>query len=136
MRDLSGLQYDPYLFQSGVASRALVLMAGPPSDVFCHDSSSDSISEPSKTPTMSDGVEEVMARPVPSQPSAVRARRSPRTIPPFIPSHDVPRGVLFALQALLYYALMLAVMCVAIRSPLMVSALKKFFFPGRSKPHL
>ncbi|TFK88567.1 hypothetical protein K466DRAFT_66691 [Polyporus arcularius HHB13444] len=85
-------------------------MAGPPSDVPCHDSSSDSISEPSKTPTVSDGVEEVTARPVPSQPSVIRARRSPRTIPPFIPSHDVPRGVLFALQALLYYALMLAVM--------------------------
>jgi copper transporter 1 len=33
-----------------------------------------------------------------------------RTIPPFVLSHDVARGALYSLQALLYYALMLAVM--------------------------
>ena len=42
-----------------------------------------------------------------------RQVRSPRTIPPFIASHDIPRGALYAFQALLMYALMLAVMCVA-----------------------
>ena len=36
--------------------------------------------------------------------------RTPRTLPPFIASHDVPRGIAFALQAVLAYALMLAVM--------------------------
>ncbi|TCD70041.1 hypothetical protein EIP91_005022 [Steccherinum ochraceum] len=36
--------------------------------------------------------------------------RRPRVIPPFILSHDVPRGMVFALQALLAYVLMLAVM--------------------------
>lgn len=39
-----------------------------------------------------------------------KSPRPPRTLPPFIASHDVPRGVLFALQALLGYVLMLAVM--------------------------
>jgi len=33
-----------------------------------------------------------------------------RTIPPFIAEHDIPRGVLFALQMFLGYLLMLAVM--------------------------
>jgi len=33
-----------------------------------------------------------------------------RTIPPFVFSHDVARGALYSLQALLSYALMLAVM--------------------------
>ncbi|KAI0724342.1 Ctr copper transporter family-domain-containing protein [Cerioporus squamosus] len=85
--------------------RALALMSGPTLDAPCHDSSS-----PLKTPSVSDGVEEVTASPAPSQRPTLRARRSPRTVPPFIPSHDVPRGVLFAFQALLYYILMLAVM--------------------------
>ena len=42
-----------------------------------------------------------------------RQARTTRTIPPFIASHDIPRGALYAFQALLMYALMLAVMCVA-----------------------
>ena len=33
-----------------------------------------------------------------------------RTTPPFVLSHDVVRGALYSLQALLFYALMLAVM--------------------------
>ncbi|KAF8168331.1 copper transporter [Crassisporium funariophilum] len=33
-----------------------------------------------------------------------------RTITPFIPAHDIPRGILYALQMLLMYILMLAVM--------------------------
>ena len=39
-------------------------------------------------------------------------RRATRTVEPFILSHDLPRGVLYALQAFLAYTLMLAVMCV------------------------
>lgn len=35
----------------------------------------------------------------------------PRTIPPFIWSHDIPRGFLFIGTSILRYALMLAVMC-------------------------
>ena len=33
-----------------------------------------------------------------------------RSLPPFIASHDLPRGAIFALHSLLAYALMLAVM--------------------------
>jgi len=39
--------------------------------------------------------------------SAIQQRR---TIPPFVLSHDAARGALYSLQALLSYALMLAVM--------------------------
>ena len=39
-------------------------------------------------------------------------RRAARTVEPFILSHDLPRGILYALQAFLAYTLMLAVMCV------------------------
>lgn len=35
-----------------------------------------------------------------------------RSIPPFIPAHDITRGAVFGFEALLRYALMLAVMCV------------------------
>lgn len=44
--------------------------------------------------------------------SAILSRdvRKGRTIPPFVLSRDVTRGALYALQALLSYALMLAVM--------------------------
>ena len=38
--------------------------------------------------------------------------QSIRTIPPFIAAHDLPRGAIHALQALIGYALMLSVMCV------------------------
>ncbi|KJA25952.1 hypothetical protein HYPSUDRAFT_36796 [Hypholoma sublateritium FD-334 SS-4] len=39
---------------------------------------------------------------------AVNARK--RTVAPFIAAHDIPRGILFALQMLVMYTLMLAVM--------------------------
>ncbi|TFY67342.1 hypothetical protein EVJ58_g1690 [Rhodofomes roseus] len=39
-------------------------------------------------------------------------RRASRNIEPFILLHDLPRGILYALQAFLAYTLMLAVMCV------------------------
>lgn len=42
--------------------------------------------------------------------SPSRLRKTPRMIAPFIASHDIPRGAIHALQALLGYALMLAVM--------------------------
>lgn len=45
-------------------------------------------------------------------PSPNRARKPPRMIAPFIPAHDIPRGAIHALQALLGYTLMLAVMYV------------------------
>ncbi|KAH7883903.1 Ctr copper transporter [Phlebopus sp. FC_14] len=37
-------------------------------------------------------------------------RSSARLIPPFIPSHDVPRGIIQAVQSMFSYVLMLAVM--------------------------
>ena len=43
---------------------------------------------------------------------SIRDLRVSRTSPPFVLSHDVPRGVAFAFQALLAYILMLAVMWV------------------------
>jgi len=39
-----------------------------------------------------------------------RFRRHDRLIAPFIPAHDLPRGAIHAVQALLGYTLMLAVM--------------------------
>ncbi|OSD06008.1 hypothetical protein PYCCODRAFT_1069010 [Trametes coccinea BRFM310] len=54
-------------------------------------------------------VEEMKASPSLSRRPAIPARPT-RTIPPFIASHDIPRGALYAFQALLMYALMLAVM--------------------------
>ncbi|KAH8100551.1 Ctr copper transporter family-domain-containing protein [Cristinia sonorae] len=43
-------------------------------------------------------------------PAAAHNAKRTRIIPPFIASHDLPRGVAFALQSLLAYLLMLAVM--------------------------
>lgn len=37
-----------------------------------------------------------------------------RNSAPFIASHDIPRGVMFAVQAALQYTFMLVVMCVSI----------------------
>jgi len=44
------------------------------------------------------------------QHSLLRSGRVSRLSPPFIASHDLPRGAIFAFQALLAYLLMLAVM--------------------------
>jgi copper transporter 1 len=43
-----------------------------------------------------------------------RLPRSARMIAPFIPAHDIPRGVVHTLQAFLSYTLMLAVMYVLV----------------------
>ncbi|OCH96597.1 hypothetical protein OBBRIDRAFT_809092 [Obba rivulosa] len=68
---------------------------------------------PSKEKTSVD-IEEVDTQSLPSKPGEkgplLPERRFPRTIPPFIPTHDIPRGALYAVQAVLGYALMLAVM--------------------------
>ena len=93
--------------------RAMATMMSSTSNNSCHASGS-----PSSLPGVSkmkevgtSGVEEVNINASPSQPGR-RLPRPLRTVPPFIPSHDIPRGALFAFQALLYYVLMLAVMCV------------------------
>ncbi|KAI0343900.1 Ctr copper transporter [Trametopsis cervina] len=44
------------------------------------------------------------------QRSLISTGRAGRRSPPFIASHDIPRGAIFAVQALLTYLLMLAVM--------------------------
>lgn len=49
--------------------------------------------------------------------SATHARTNPRTMAPFIAAHDIPRGIIHASQALLGYALMLAVMYVSLTFP-------------------
>ena len=43
-----------------------------------------------------------------SRDDPVPARR--RLVPPFVPSHDIPRGVIQAMQSTFSYALMLAIM--------------------------
>lgn len=42
--------------------------------------------------------------------TAVTIRSRPRLVPPFIPMHDITRGIFQAVQSLFSYALMLAVM--------------------------
>ncbi|KIJ68748.1 hypothetical protein HYDPIDRAFT_173400 [Hydnomerulius pinastri MD-312] len=42
--------------------------------------------------------------------ASIVVRTNPRLIPPFIPSHDIPRGIIQAFQSTFSYALMLAVM--------------------------
>ena len=54
-------------------------------------------------------IEEVDAGPSLST-SSPPPHRGTRSYPPFIASHDIPRGAIFAFQALLYYILMLVVM--------------------------
>ena len=46
------------------------------------------------------------------QRSLVNGSRASRSSLPFIPTHDIPRGIAYAFQALLGYTLMLAVMWV------------------------
>ncbi|EMD41704.1 hypothetical protein CERSUDRAFT_79342 [Gelatoporia subvermispora B] len=71
------------------------------------------LSTTSKEQTSID-VEELDVQSLPKRPGEKGAllpqRRSPRMIPPFIATHDIPRGAMYAAQALLAYALMLAVM--------------------------
>ncbi|KZT74828.1 hypothetical protein DAEQUDRAFT_720007 [Daedalea quercina L-15889] len=66
---------------------------------------------PTKEQDASD-VEEVIANSLSDKYSgpAVVIRRATRTVEPFILSHDLPRGVLYAIQAFLAYTLMLAIM--------------------------
>ncbi|PCH33438.1 hypothetical protein WOLCODRAFT_64030 [Wolfiporia cocos MD-104 SS10] len=85
--------------------RTLIIMRG-----GCHEADS-SPSIPSQEKASPD-VEEVNVNSLSSKYAgpAVSFRRSPRTVAPFIVAHDLPRGILYAFQALLAYALMLSVM--------------------------
>ena len=63
----------------------------------------------SKVPSsQEEGVVEVHE--VPATVPSVVPRVNSRTIPPFLTGHDIPRGLLHGFQAMLSYALMLAVM--------------------------
>ncbi|OJT12575.1 hypothetical protein TRAPUB_10816 [Trametes pubescens] len=84
--------------------RALALMSDNKPEPSCHSPSASAEAKGSGS------VEELKISELPSQDSTTRQRRARRTLPPFILSHDVPRGALYAFQALLTYALMLAVM--------------------------
>lgn len=53
-------------------------------------------------------VAEVPASNQTEQPDARRA--TPRLVPPFIPLHDIPRGILHAIQTVFSYTLMLVIM--------------------------
>ncbi|KZP32306.1 hypothetical protein FIBSPDRAFT_907384 [Athelia psychrophila] len=69
-------------------------------------------SYPDVDPSNSPRPAEVPSSPAGSSSSlaASPSKSTMRTIPPFIASHDIPRGAIHALQALLSYALMLSVM--------------------------
>ncbi|KAI0670113.1 Ctr copper transporter [Trametes maxima] len=86
--------------------RALALMTDDTTEASCHTPSS---LEPATKKRSSD-IEEMKVNQLPLHDTIVGRSRSPRSIPPFIPSHDIPRGVFYAFQAMLSYALMLAVM--------------------------
>ena len=64
--------------------------------------------------------------------------RAQRRMPPFIASHDLPRGALYAFQALLSYVLMLSVMWVGpeFRDVRCGGVLKRTFSPGPSKQRI
>lgn len=49
---------------------------------------------------------------VPALPSSLPNSTTFRSAPPFVFSHDIPRGILLMVQVTLNYAFMLAVMCV------------------------
>ena len=71
--------------------------------------STESKAESTKGEEVLQTVQEVAV--VERSPSQGTKRTQPlRSLPPFIASHDIPRGALFAFQALLYSILMLAVM--------------------------
>ncbi|KAI0651640.1 Ctr copper transporter [Trametes meyenii] len=86
--------------------RALALMTDDMTGSSCHTPSS---LEPSTLKRPSD-IEEIKVNELSLRGAVVGRSRSLRSVPPFIPSHDIPRGVLYAFQATLSYALMLAVM--------------------------
>ena len=56
-----------------------------------------------------------------------------RNVAPFIAAHDVPRGILFALQMLIMYTLMLAIMYV---EQVSLHALSDLRLPGHFKLHI
>jgi len=55
-------------------------------------------------------ITEIRSASRPNLSSPTHAPKTPRIMAPFIAAHDIPRGAIHALQALLGYALMLAVM--------------------------
>jgi len=80
----------------------------------CHEDSSGVQSGPPASLQKGDGASDINASGLLKSSSesshSVRPERNPRSVPPFIPSHDLPRGAIYAVQALMAYALMLAVM--------------------------
>ncbi|KZP04549.1 Ctr copper transporter [Athelia psychrophila] len=93
------------LLESQWKRNALALLSGRGSEQLpetcCDETKSDVVD-----------VQEVPSSPAGSSSSlaASPSKSTMRTIPPFIASHDIPRGAIHALQALLSYALMLSVM--------------------------
>ncbi|KAG1889386.1 Ctr copper transporter [Suillus subluteus] len=69
---------------------------------------SNDVDDKPKDPSDKIDVIEEGCSPLPVTPVTVRSR--PRLVPPFIPMHDIIRGVFQAVQSLFSYTLMLAVM--------------------------
>lgn len=73
----------------------------------------DDARDSTSTPTKDEGESEVAIK-VNNVPTNLKNNQPPpvnrRSLPPFIASHDLPRGAIFMLQSTLGYALMLAVM--------------------------
>jgi len=66
--------------------------------------------------------------------SSTGARKPPRKMAPFIAAHDIPRGAIHALQALLGYTLMLAIMYVPLRLHCILCRRTHFFRPLQDIP--
>jgi len=96
-----------------LSSRALALTTARDQIVTTRRVSPNSSPEMDKGSLLQDSVEQISRTPSTDSPSARKAtimKSRTRTIPPFIFAHDVPRGLLFGLQMLVSYLLMLAVM--------------------------
>ncbi|KAG0697168.1 Ctr copper transporter [Suillus ampliporus] len=86
-------------------SRALALILKEkrdPSDIQNDDKAKDAIS--------SDEIDVIEEALTSRQTTPVTVRNRQRTVPPFIPMNDIPRGIFHGVQSLFSYVLMLAVM--------------------------
>lgn len=82
-------------------SRALAL-------ILQEQRNSQHIDDKAKDAILSDKIDVIEETSLQTTPVTVRSRQ--RLVPPFIPMHDIPRGIFQGVQSLFSYVLMLAVM--------------------------
>ncbi|KAF9557846.1 hypothetical protein CPC08DRAFT_736595 [Agrocybe pediades] len=101
------------VFNDHLRKRAFALTTARDQVVSGHKVAPSSSSDTDKAAFTLDGVEQVSRTPSATSGSVPKARNlksRTRTVPPFILAHDLPRGLLFGLQILVSYLLMLAIM--------------------------